>query len=220
LRTQITLANTIPPILPTLLTLAASAASLPPAIILFGRDERGRTHASRFAGEEMCEVKDAARLMGLHLAVADTETLRDLVKRLPAGRLFPSGKGFVPFVKGDLYDRLLTATGTPDKPRPFTAASKPADVPSPAGASSGGKGGSDGPGGAAKAPNDWTGIGIGSTVLACQGPMEGWWEAVVLYTKADDHFVLRWRDFPDEPEIARARKDLGLLPPGSREGLG
>ena len=50
--------------------------------------------------------------------------------------------------------------------------------------------------------------------------MEGWYEAVVLFTKADDRFVLRWRDYLDEPEISRARKDLGLMLPGSREGLG
>ncbi|WP_238509355.1 hypothetical protein [Methylorubrum extorquens] len=57
-------------------------------------------------------------------------------------------------------------------------------------------------------------------MLACQGQMEGRWEAVVLYTKANDSFVLRWHDFPDDGEITRARKDLGLIPPNSREGLG
>lgn len=98
---------------PTLLTLPAPTAALPPAIILFGRDERGRPHISRFAGEEICGAKDAARLMGQHLAAADAETLHGFAARLPVGRLFPSGKGFVPFVKGDIYDRLLAATGTP-----------------------------------------------------------------------------------------------------------
>ena len=220
MRTQITLANTISPIPPTLLTLAVPAASLPPPIILFGRDDRGRPHASRFAGDMADEAEAAARLMGLNLAVADTEILRGLAERLPAGRLFASGKGFVPFVKASFYERLLAATGTPDKLTPVKAASKPGDAPLKAGAGSNGKGNPDSPGGAAKAPVDWASIGIGSTVLACQGSMEGWWEAVVLYTKADDRFVLRWRDFPDEPEIARARKDLGLMPPDSREGLG
>lgn len=50
--------------------------------------------------------------------------------------------------------------------------------------------------------------------------MGGWWEAVVLYTKADDQLILRWRDFPNKPEIARAREDLELMPLGSSEGLG
>lgn len=220
MHTEPTLAAAIQPMPPAQVTLPASAAETPPAVVLFGRDERGRPHASRFLGEEAAEAEDAARLMGLRLASANTEVLRDLAAHLPAGRLFPSGRGFVPFVKADLYDRLLAATGAPDTPALARAASKPANASPPAGASTGGQGGSDSPGGAAKAPGDWASIGIGSVVLACQGPMEGWWEAVVTYTKADDHFVLRWRDFPDDGEITRARKDLGLLPPGSREGLG
>lgn len=205
---------------PALLTPAAQIAAPPSAVILFGRDEQGRPHASRFDSSNVAEVEAAARLMGLHLGAADTAALRDLAARLPAGRLFPSGKGFVPFVKADLYNQLLATTGNSDKPIPAKAASKPAEAPPPAGAGSGSKGGADAPGGAPKAPGDWASIGIGSTVLACQGPMEGWWEAVVLYTKANDAFVLRWRDFPDDGEITRARKDLALMPPGSREGLG
>ncbi|MFF9550334.1 hypothetical protein [Methylobacterium fujisawaense] len=208
------------PVPPALLKAPAPAAEPPPAVIVFGRDERGRPHASRFMGDEAAEAENAARLMGLYLARANTELLRDLAARLPAGRLFPSGRGFVPFVKAELYERLLAATGMPDAPMPTRAASKPADAPPPAGAGSGGKGSPDAPGGAAKAPGDWASIGIGSIVLACQGPMEGWWEAVVTHTRADDRFVLRWRDFPDDGEITRARNDLGLLPPGSREGLG
>lgn len=47
--------------------------------------------------------------------------------------------------------------------------------------------------------------------------MNGWWEAVVTYSNADDHFLLRWRHFPDDGEITRAGNDLGLIPPGSRE---
>lgn len=203
-----------------LLAQATHVAAPPSAVVLFGRDEQGRPHASRFDGSNLAGVEAAARLMGLHFGEADTNALRELATRLPVGRLFSSGKGFVPFVKADLYDRLLAATGTPDKPMPVSAAGRAADGPPPAEAGSSGKGGADAPGGAPKAPVDWAAIGIGSTVLACQGPMEGWWEAVVLYTKANDSFVLRWRDFPDDGEITRARKDLALMPPGSREGLG
>ncbi|KQO91285.1 hypothetical protein ASF33_17840 [Methylobacterium sp. Leaf92] len=203
-----------------MLTQATHVAAPPSVVVLFGRDEQGRPHASRFDGSNVAQVEAAARLMGLHLGAADTAALRDLAVRLPAGRLFPSGKGFVPFVKTDLYNQLLAATGTPDTPMPNRATGKASDAPPPTGAGSGGKGNPDAPGGAPKAPGDWTAIGIGSTVLACQGPMEGWWEAVVLYTKANDAFVLRWRDFPDDGEVVRARKDLGLMPPNSREGLG
>ncbi|MCJ2086450.1 hypothetical protein MKK88_10660 [Methylobacterium sp. E-005] len=219
MRTEPTLAVATPATLPALLKLPALAVEPPPAVVLFGRDERGRPHASRFLGDEAAEAENAARLMDLRLARADTEALRDLAARLPAGRLFPSGRGFVPFVKAELYERLLAATGTPDTPLPVRVASKPVDAPPPARTGSNGQGGPDAPGGAAKRPVDWAGIGIGSVVLACQGPMEGWWEAVVLYTKADSELILQWRDYPHEGEFTRARKDLGLLPLDSREGL-
>lgn len=99
--------------------------------------------------------------MGLNLARADTETLRGLTERLTAGRLFPSGRGFVPFVKGYLDNRLLVAGGPSDQPRPVVAASKPADATSAAGLGSGGKSGSDDPSGASKSPSDCAEIGIG-----------------------------------------------------------
>lgn len=205
---------------PAAVSIPASSAG-PAVIILFGPDTNGRPHGARFVGADGAAVERAADLMDLYCFTADTEALRELAAKLPAGRLFSgSGKAFVPFTSTVLYDRLCAATGTPAAPLPVRAAAKPTDAAPPAGAGSGGNGGADAPGGAPMAPSGWAGIKVGSTVLACQGPMEGWWEAVVLYTKADDRFVLRWRDFPDEPEISRARKNLGLLPPGSREGLG
>lgn len=192
----------------------------PPGLILMGRDERGRAHASVFTAIDTEAASRAAELMGLR-TVAITEALRPLAADLPQGRLFASGKGLVPFVKANTYQRLLVAAGMPDKPMPLKAAGKATEAPPPARVGSGGIGGSDGgDGAAAKRPVAFDQIGIGSVVLACQGPQQGWWEAVVVFTKADDRFVLQWRDFPDDGEITRARKDLGLLPPDSREGLG
>ena len=196
------------------------ALTPPQTLVLLGRDEGGRPHASAFMPSEISAAERAAVLMGFRTFVVAGEH-QTLASSLPKGRVFEkSGKAFVPFCSKEAFERLLAAAGLPDTPTSIKAAGKPAEAPPPAGASSGGKGGADAPGGVPKAPADWASIGIGSTVLVCQGPMEGWWEAVVLYTKADDRFVLRWRDFPDEPEIARARKDLALMPPGSREGLG
>lgn len=195
-------------------------------LILFGRDERGRPHAACFVGNEEAAVEHAADLMGLYFVAAETELLRDLAAKLPSGRLFASGRGFVPFVKAELYNRLFAATGTPDTPRPVRATSKPTEGGASAGGGSGsgpdgaGAGGPAGKGPVPKHPTNWDEIGIGSHVLACQAPMEGWYEAVVLYTRSDKTgFTLRWRDWPDEPEIVRARKDLGLLPVNSREGM-
>jgi len=198
----------------------------PAPIILFGLDGRGRPHGACFTGHETELVARAADLMDLYFVAAETEALRGLAAKLPAGRLFPSGKGFVPFVKATLYDRLLATTGIDDAPRPAKAASKPAEGEASSEGGSGGGAGGAGAGGPAgkgpvpKRPTHWDDIGIGSQVLACHAPMEGWFEAVVLYTRSDKtSFTLRWRDWPDEPEFIRARKDLGLLPVNSTAGM-
>jgi hypothetical protein len=48
---------------------------------------------------------------------------------------------------------------------------------------------------------------------------EGYYAAKVILTKADDHFVLSWIDYPDLPEFTRARKALALLHPEAAAGL-
>ncbi len=48
----------------TLNTATTTAAAIPPGLILFGRNERQRPHASRFAAGEKAEAERAAGLMG------------------------------------------------------------------------------------------------------------------------------------------------------------
>lgn len=62
-------------------------------------------------------------------------------------------------------------------------------------------------------PHDRSGIGLGSVVLAHEGPDEGWWEAEVIGANGRT-FSLRWRDYPTQPTILRKATELALLPPG------
>jgi hypothetical protein len=62
-------------------------------------------------------------------------------------------------------------------------------------------------------PRDPTEIGLGSVVLAHEGPDEGWWEAEVIGINGRV-FSLRWRDYPTQPTILRKATELALLPPG------
>lgn len=62
-------------------------------------------------------------------------------------------------------------------------------------------------------PRDRTEIGLGSIVLAYEGPDEGWWEAEVIGANGRT-FSLRWRDYPSQPTILRKADELALLPPG------
>ena len=62
-------------------------------------------------------------------------------------------------------------------------------------------------------PRDPAEIGLGSVVLAHEGPDEGWWEAEVIGINGRV-FSLRWRDYPTQSTILRKATELALLPPG------
>jgi hypothetical protein len=64
-------------------------------------------------------------------------------------------------------------------------------------------------------PETWDDIGVGSIVLATEGPQEGWFESIVLRAE-DDLFTLKWRDWPRLPTFTRRTWQIGLLPPGHR----
>lgn len=56
-------------------------------------------------------------------------------------------------------------------------------------------------------------IGLGSLVLAHEGPEEGWWEAEIIGMNGRV-FSCRWRDFPHQETFLRKPGELALLPPG------
>jgi hypothetical protein len=77
-----------------------------PALIVFGEDKRGRAHASAFAEEQRAEAIKAAELMGMLVLPASEGAAYELALELPAGRIFASGRGFVPFVDLPTYRNL------------------------------------------------------------------------------------------------------------------
>lgn len=197
-------------------------------LVLLGKDKSGKPHGARFASIEEAAVKQVADLMDFYLITADTNALRELAAKLSAGRLFASGKALVPFCSGPLYDQMLATAGIPITPRRIKAASKAPEAGASAGAGPGSGAGGAGAGNppatraGAKAPGDWSQIGLGSLVLA-QGDEddnEGYFVAKVIATKAGDSFVLTWTDYPDLPEFARSRKALALLHPETAAEVG
>jgi hypothetical protein len=92
-------------------TTKPAAASPAPVILVFGVDENDKPRAARFQGAKPDLVAKAAQLMDLKLCEATSPELSELAQKLPAGRLYAAGKGFVPFVKRDLYAKLVAATG-------------------------------------------------------------------------------------------------------------
>jgi hypothetical protein len=180
-----------------------------PALVLLGRDDTNKAHAAWFDHTEVDAAAGAATLMGMMTLPITTDEHRALAGRLPHGRIFGSGKAFVPFVKGVLYDDLIAHVPVAQQVRPLrlvkegegaegaTPAQPQSKVPT------------------LTVPTDWSAIMPGSVVLCLEAPREGWFESVVIATNGDDEFVLRWRDFPGLPNFERHRSNIGLMHPSA-----
>jgi hypothetical protein len=81
------------------------------SLVLFGKDENGKPRSARFPENEAELAAEAARAMSLRLAIAATPEHFEFVTKLPVGRLYASGKAFVPNVRQDLYDQLNVFVG-------------------------------------------------------------------------------------------------------------
>ncbi|TIP06468.1 MAG: hypothetical protein E5X72_01755 [Mesorhizobium sp.] len=195
------------------------ASETTPSLIVFGRDETQKPHASKFLTTDVEAAEGAAKLMGMHSHRIEPGEAADIVMRLPLGKLFDSGKAFVPFVKGDLYTRIAALAGVADEPRrastgidePEAAENASAGSPEAGkGHAADGQGAGSGDGGS---PDPWAKLAVGDLVLASEGPDEGYFEARITKAKARGIFTLKFRDYPDAPSIDRSYYQLGLIHP-------
>jgi len=182
-----------------------SSTGCPSPLVLFGIDNRGKPKGARFGKEHASLAIKAATQLQLNVLTIDDPIVAEIAGRLPVGRVHATGRTFVPFIRRDLYDKLVAA-----------AAHGNADPISPANGSSGASGSAPG-GSAPRLPRNWQEIGIGDLVVACQSREDGWYEAIVV-EQNDDMFTLRWRDYPRERRIVRHRLRLGLLYPNATVG--
>lgn len=75
------------------------AEKIDAALIVFGRDDKGKAHASRFGEDTRPAAMKAAYRMGFVALAVTKDAMRNIAEALPEGRVFESGKAFVPFVK-------------------------------------------------------------------------------------------------------------------------
>ena len=165
-------------------------------IVVFGRDDTGKPHASVFSEADASLATRAAGLMGMQLLRPVSKAASELASKLPKGRVFASGRGFVPFVRLKLYEALLMTHADPKNQVPADA-----NEAANTGASSKASPSTE------AASND---LKEGAVVLAPAEPDEGWWEAVVVKVKGD-LLTLRWRDYPEYPPFARRRNQVALF---------
>jgi hypothetical protein len=181
-----------------------------PIIVVLGIDVEGKPHASRFDERDMPLVERAAEMMGFRVirVAPDNEKLHPLAAALPAGKIFATGRAFVPFVGRAAFDKLgaLIEGGLTVAPRAPSEA-PPADPVADR----------DRAEAISAADVLWAKIEVGTTVLAAADPEEwgpSWWEAVVVEV---DHreLTLRWVDEPEAEPFYVARRDVALRHPGA-----
>jgi hypothetical protein len=175
----------------------APATASPPLIVL-GFDDQQKPRGARFVDAKPHLVTKAADLLGFKVYEASSEDVAEYAKKLPLGRLYANGRGFVPNVRQDLYSDLVVALGL----EPQAALSPETDKDSlPA---------------ARGLPQSWDEIGAGHLVIAQESLDYGWWEAVVL-DRQGDTFTLRYRDYPHLPKFVRHRSGIAMMSPPTDE---
>jgi hypothetical protein len=174
----------------------ATPATFP--LIVLGYDEQQKPRGARFVDAKPDLVTKAADLMGFKVYEASPPDVAEAAKKLPLGRLYANGRGFVPNVRQDLYSDLVVVLGQ----EPQAALSKNGDKDSlPA---------------ARGLPRSWDEIGPGHLVVAQEALEYGWWEAIVL-DRQGDTFILQYRDYPHLPKFVRHRTGIAMMSPPTDE---
>ena len=161
-------------------------------LIVLGYDEQHKPCGARFQGAETKLVTAAAKAMSLNVYEAATDDLAALAKKLPVGRLYSNGKGFLPNIRQNLYSQCVVALAA----EPQAALAKEEELPLKATASG--------------LPKTWDEIAPGHLVVAQETLEYGWWEAIVL-GRDGDMLTLRFRDYPKLPKFVRHRAAVALI---------
>lgn len=200
----------------------SGAAAVAFSLAVFGRDEGGKPHASRFTVGDAALAERAAGLMGMQVLRLETSEQHELCANLPAGRVFESGRAFVPFVKSALFERLaanpgaFTPTRTRDDEMPAAAPRKVQGSRSVQKAADIGGGDATAVTGPGTPPADRDALTVGHRCLAAEeNQPEVWYLAEVTALKGPALLQLRWvgEQYDSESLIVRHRDHLALLPP-------
>jgi hypothetical protein len=93
------------------------------SLIVLGFDEQQKPRGAKFVDAKPDLVTKAADLMGFKVYEASPPEVAEAAKKLPIGRLYANGRGFVPNIRQSLYSDLVVALGL----EPQTALSKNGD---------------------------------------------------------------------------------------------
>ena len=102
-----------------------------PDLIVLGRDEENKARAARFPASQANLVAKAAKAMNLTVCKADGAALAEFAKKLTTGRLYATGRAFVPPVGRILYGKILEELKLAGQPVPDDTDQSAAEQPAP-----------------------------------------------------------------------------------------
>jgi hypothetical protein len=121
-------------------------------------------------------------------------------------------RAFTPFARATVFSKLVElAHGAQEAATPVAGTGVAASAGNGATAAPDSSGTASSGGGAPNAPQrpqDWDEIGIGSLVLAHEGPEDGWWESIVIGVNGES-LSLKWRDWDPYGEHDFGAVELG-----------
>lgn len=176
-------------------------------LFVLGLDLDNKARGGRFDSVDD-RVVNAALDLGLAAVIKASPEFGQHATKLPAGRLYASGKAFIPAIKEALLTELMTILRKPgDASEAYRLENRPTKkdggmpaVQCKSPITSG-------------LPRSWQEIDVGHMVLAHEGYEDGWWEAVVV-KREDDILTLRYRDAPKLPTFVRHLNTVALVNPG------
>jgi len=184
------------------------AANKPDLLFIVGVDEKGKPRGARFPQVDD-RVVGAALDLNLSAVIKASPAFAESAKKLPGGRLYASGKAFIPNIKQVLHDELFAILRQPGDTSEAYRLEHPK---TPDGATAGDPVRCVSPI-TSGLPQSWDEINVGHMVLAHESPDDGWWEAVVI-KREDDILTLRYRDAPKLPIFIRHVTTVALVNPG------
>ncbi len=125
-------------------------------VVLYGLDDTGAPRGAKFIEPDEALLSRLAQALRLRIGIAAGGGKHsDTLGEIPLGRVYATGKGSVPNINQDLYDKLNALVG--GDPGPISKA----------------------------LPKTWDDVAAGALVIAQESLTDGWFEAIVTARDGD-----------------------------------